>query len=37
MPTALTRTGVYDPKLGLSFYGNRMAPITDLGPYAKRL
>jgi hypothetical protein len=23
--------------LGFSFCGNRMAPITDLGPYAKRL
>jgi CubicO group peptidase (beta-lactamase class C family) len=26
-----------DAKLGFSFCGNRMAPIVDLGPYAKRL
>jgi CubicO group peptidase (beta-lactamase class C family) len=26
-----------DAKLGFSFCGNRMAPIADLGPYAKRL
>lgn len=26
-----------DAKLGFSFCGNRMAPIGDLGPYAKRL
>lgn len=26
-----------DTKLGFSFCGNRMAPIADMGPYAKRL
>ena len=26
-----------DSKFGFSFCGNRMAPIADLGPYAKRL